>query len=226
MIKYVYDCDILESNADAIVNTVNTEGVMGKGLALKFKKKYPEMYEEYRARCLDGEIHVGKLHFYRSENKIVINFPTKKEWRKPSQLEYVREGLKDFVSRYKDLKIMSVSFPLLGCSNGKLDWRDVKPIMEEFLEPLDITVYVHVMRGMALNSSLASIQKGIKLRTLPDVIEEYEISDKHLLEISNEIVVTMKKLYDLIDRAKKTNRSVHRCAENYEGGVQSTLDQY
>ncbi|MBW1678254.1 MAG: macro domain-containing protein [Deltaproteobacteria bacterium] len=145
MLTYVEDISLFKSPAQTLVNTVNTVGVMGKGIAAEFKKRYPQMYEEYRKLCHTGKLKIGTLHVYRTPNKIIINFPTKKHWRARSQVEYIEKGLKKFVKRYMDFGIFSVSFPQLGCGHGELDWENqVKPIMESHLAKLPISVYIHL----------------------------------------------------------------------------------
>ena len=128
------------------MNTVNTVGVMGKGIAKDFKQIYPEMFEEYQELCEKGTFNVGNLWLYKTSNKWVLNFPTKKHWRQPSKPEYIEEGLKKFVDTYHVYGITSISFPLLGCGNGELDWEtQVRPLMEQYLQALPITVYIHLM---------------------------------------------------------------------------------
>lgn len=134
---------IFESPAQTLVNTVNLEGVMGKGIALEFKTRYPEMYKQYRRVCETKEFKVGGLHLWRGPDKWVLNFPTKTTWRKPSRMEYIEAGLEKFVSSYEDMGITSISFPPLGCGNGQLQWEDVRPVMESYLKKLPIHVYVH-----------------------------------------------------------------------------------
>lgn len=137
---------IFDSEADAIVNPVNTEGVMGGGLAKQFRDKYPWMDVEYRRLCETGKMKIGSLFVYvsKSDSKTIINFPTKEQWRNNSKLKYIESGLKEFVNIYKDLEIHSVAFPKLGCGLGWLDWlTEVKPLMEKYLSDLDIDVYIH-----------------------------------------------------------------------------------
>src|SRR3954452_18416008 len=109
--------DLFESPARVLVNTVNTVGVMGKGIALMFKTIYPEMFERYRALCEAKQLDVGKLWLYKTAHKWVLNFPTKKHWRSASNLEYVEAGLEKFVSSYAEQRITSIAFPELGCGN-------------------------------------------------------------------------------------------------------------
>ena len=143
MLTYVVG-SLFESPAHTLVNTVNIEGVMGKGVAKQFKTIYPEMFGEYQRLCEREQFTIGQLWLYKTSNKWVLNFPTKTTWRKPSKVEYVERGLKNFAGKFADLGITSVSFPLLGCGNGELDWeRQVKPLMEEYLSELPIQVYIH-----------------------------------------------------------------------------------
>lgn len=128
--------DIFEAKTQVVVNTVNCKGVMGKGLALEFKKRYPEMYEEYRHLCKKGELIIGKLHLYEATKPWILNFPTKNHWRCKSKLEYIEAGLKTFVEKYKEWGIKSIAFPQLGCQQGGLKWSDVKPLMERYLANL------------------------------------------------------------------------------------------
>ncbi|NOK63726.1 MAG: hypothetical protein GFH27_549379n69 [Chloroflexi bacterium AL-W] len=139
------DINLFESPAQTLVNTVNTVGVMGKGIALTFKQLYPEMFQRYRQICQEKQLEVGKLYVYRTRNKIVVNFPTKKHWRRPSQVDYIEAGLQNFVATYQNYGITSVSFPQLGCGNGELDWEtQVQPLMESYLHTLPIPVYIHL----------------------------------------------------------------------------------
>lgn len=149
MLHYV-TTSLFESPAQTLVNTVNTVGVMGKGIAAEFKRRYPEMYEAYRGFCEQRLLAVGKLQLYRSPNKWVLNFPTKEDWRRPSKLEWIELGLKKFVSTYTDQGITSIAFPMLGCGNGQLQWDDVRPVMERYLKPLTIPVFVHLAEPKGL----------------------------------------------------------------------------
>lgn len=136
-------CDIFKTSAQTIVNPVNTVGVMGKGLALKFKNLYPKMFEEYRLACRKGELKPGKLVLVNCQYYNILLFPTKEDWRNPSKLSYIEEGLKEFCNTYKQLGITSVAFPKLGCGNGGLSWAEVKPLMEKYLKDLPIDVYIY-----------------------------------------------------------------------------------
>jgi len=143
MIIYV-EGNYFSSPAQVLVNTVNTVGVMGKGLAKEFKRIYPEMFEKYQELCESGKLKIGKLFLYKSPNKWVLNFPTKKHWRYPSRPEYIEAGLKEFRSKYSMMGINSIAFPALGCGNGELDFEsEVKPLMEKYLSNLPISIYIY-----------------------------------------------------------------------------------
>ncbi len=143
MIKYIKG-DLFNSPAKILVNTVNTVGVMGKGVALEFKRRYPEMFYRYKQLCEKQCLDVGTLYLWRKEKKWVLLFPTKKNWRNPSKLEYIEMGLKKLVENWDKLGADSIAFPRLGCGNGGLDWNDVRPLMEKYLKNLPLNIYIYV----------------------------------------------------------------------------------
>lgn len=146
MIKYSKG-DIFAADVDAIVNTVNTVGVMGKGLALQFKGRYPRNYELYRAACERGEVQLGRM-FVTEPHEIdgpqfIINFPTKGHWKANSRLSDIRAGLQDLVRVIREHGIRSIAIPPLGAGNGGLEWLDVRPVIAAALESLtDVEVEV------------------------------------------------------------------------------------
>ena len=127
--------NLLSAPVEALVNTVNTVGVMGKGLALQFRNSFPENYRSYRAACARGEVVVGRMFVTANSNgsnpRFIINFPTKAHWRDPSRLEYVSEGLKDLARVIRERRIVSIAIPPLGCGLGGLQWLAVKPLVAE-----------------------------------------------------------------------------------------------
>lgn len=134
----IYQGNIFNSQCQTIVNTVNCVGVMGKGLALEMKKRYPDMFDRYKDYCTKGLIDIGKLWLYKhSDEKWILNFPTKKDWRNKSEYEYIEEGMKKFVETYKEKDIKTIAFPMLGCSNGGLDKEIVLQIMTKYLIKCD-----------------------------------------------------------------------------------------
>jgi O-acetyl-ADP-ribose deacetylase (regulator of RNase III) len=136
--------DIFDSDACTLVNTVNCVGVMGKGIAQEFKKRYPDMFREYVRLCAEHKLKPGQPYYYSDlTGASIINFPTKDNWRSPSKLSYIRDGLQWFRDNYARLGIVSIAFPPLGCGNGGLDWDDVGPLMFAMLSdlPIDITIF-------------------------------------------------------------------------------------
>lgn len=136
--------DIFESNAQTLVNTVNCYGVMGKGIALEFKKRYPDMFKIYAKQCKDKLLRPGILYIYKKSTPWILNFPTKDHWKNPSELKFIELGLKKFAVEYNKKDIYSIAFPLLGTMNGGLNWADVKKLMYDYLLPLenlDVEIY-------------------------------------------------------------------------------------
>lgn len=126
--------NLLTAEVDALVNTVNTVGVMGKGIALQFKRAYPGNYHAYRAACASGEVRLGRMHVFDTGHagprRFIINFPTKDHWRSRSRLEDVASGLEALISVVRDHDISSIAIPALGCGNGGLSWDNVRPMIE------------------------------------------------------------------------------------------------
>jgi O-acetyl-ADP-ribose deacetylase (regulator of RNase III) len=138
--------NLLEAPVEALVNTVNTQGIMGKGIALQFKQAFPEMFRDYEKACKAGQVRLGKMHVYdrgglTGNPRWIINFPTKGHWRERSRLAEIEAGLKDLVATARRLAIRSIAVPPLGCGNGGLNWADVRPRIEAaFAELPDVKV--------------------------------------------------------------------------------------
>lgn len=139
--------DIFESTTQVIVNTVNCKGVMGKGLALAFKQRYPEMFSVYQQECKSGRLRIGRPTLYQKSIPWILNFPTKDNWKANSKLEYLEKGLEYFVNNYKQAGITSIAFPKLGVQNGKLSWDEVGPLMARYLSQIDIDVRIYITNG-------------------------------------------------------------------------------
>jgi O-acetyl-ADP-ribose deacetylase (regulator of RNase III) len=136
MIQYVKG-DILTARTEAIVNTVNTVGVMGKGVALRFKEVFPSNFRAYAQAVKENKVVTGRMFVFPAGGangvKFIINFPTKEQWFQPSQYNWISEGLKDLVQVIQEKRIESIALPPLGCGNGKLKWEKVRPMIEEAL---------------------------------------------------------------------------------------------
>lgn len=133
MIEYVSG-DMFKSDADCLINTVNCEGFMGKGIAYQFKLKFPENNKDYVNACKRGDLRIGKLHFFFENGKTIINFPTKDKWREKSLISYIVKGLDELTVILPKLNVKKIAMPPLGCGNGGLNWGEVKPIIEERLK--------------------------------------------------------------------------------------------
>ena len=196
MIRYTTG-DLFEAQTEAIVNTVNTMGVMGKGIALQFKQRFPENYESYRAACKAGALKVGELLVTENRElyfKYIINFPTKTHWRYPSKYEYIEDGLDVLVSEVKKLGIKSIAMPPLGAGNGKLDWNKVKPIIEKHLAELkdvDIIIYEPQAVFEERDNKHSSTSRLTPARVmLLQAFNEYDMVDSSL-----NLLVTQKLAY-------------------------------
>ena len=137
--------NIFNTKAQTVVNTVNCVGVMGKGIALVYKLRYPQMFDIYHDYCKRHLIGIGKLWLYKGDetDPWVLNFPTKFHWKYPSKMEYLEAGLQKFVDSYKEKGITSIAFPLLGTHNGGLDKIEVLDLMHKYLEQCDIPIEIY-----------------------------------------------------------------------------------
>lgn len=147
MIKFLTG-DLLKADAEALVNTVNTVGVMGKGIALQFKEAFPYNNKVYIQACKNNELAPGKLLAVWDTNllygkKLIVNFPTKTHWRQPSQYEYIEQGLKDLKTIIQINNITSIAIPPLGAGNGGLDWEKVKPMIIQELQDLSTEIQIY-----------------------------------------------------------------------------------
>lgn len=176
MITYVIG-SLFESPAQVLVNTVNTVGVMGKGIAKDFKKIFPDMFKEYQRLCESGKLQIGTLWLYKTANKWILNFPTKTTWRKPSRIEYIESGLKAFANGYAKYGISSIGFPPLGCGNGELDWeQEVQPLMEKYLKNLPIDIFIHLYGGKDITPEHRNMDEiAAWLRSEPEALGFSEV---------------------------------------------------
>ena len=152
--------NLLEAPAEALVNTVNTAGIMGKGIALQFKQAYPQMFRAYERDCKAGEVKLGKVQVFDLGGLVggprwIINFPTKGHWRAGSRMADIETGLRDLIATIKRLRIRSIAVPPLGCGNGGLDWDEVRPRIESAFEELpEIRVLMFAPAGAPVASAM------------------------------------------------------------------------
>lgn len=174
--------DILHAETEALVNTVNCVGVMGRGIALQFKKAFPENYKIYKHACDDNQLAPGKMLIWNRNSlespQYIINFPTKIHWRGSSEMEFIESGLKALVEEVKRLNIRSIAVPPLGCSLGGLQWEDVRPrIVSAFSELPDVKVAIYPPEGAPAAETMAKDSKVPKMTpgraVLIELIRQY-----------------------------------------------------
>ena len=221
MITYV-DFSLFDSPAKVLVNTVNTVGVRGKGIAKEFKGIYPEMFTEYQQLCERGMLNIGDLWVYKTPHKWVLNFPTKKHWRSPSKPDYLEAGLKKFSQVYQEARITSISLPQLGCGNGELDWKtESKPLMEKYLKGLPIEIFIHVTSSRTGFKPEHKVPKATKewLRAQPETLAFTEVWDDLVG------IVETKRQFGTLDGRETFTADVFHDSE--DGGIQvnSSTDQ-
>lgn len=158
MIRFVTG-DIFKTKYNCIVNTVNCEGYMGKGIAYQFKVKYPLNYENYSNLCKIGEIRIGRVNHYVEDGITIINFPTKDKWRAKSKMEYITAGLDALIEEISNLNITEIAIPPLGCGNGGLSWVDVKEVMIKKLSLLPQFVKVDIYEPSKVISTTNEVKQ-------------------------------------------------------------------
>ena len=140
--------DIFKANTEALVNPVNCVGVMGKGLALEFKRRFQKNFQEYKFQCDNDLLEIGEMlitgpYIYTNYPTYIINFPTKRDWRDPSKLIYIDNGLIDLAQTIEEFEIKSIAIPALGVGNGGLDWKFVKPMMDYRLKDSTAEIIIY-----------------------------------------------------------------------------------
>ena len=174
---------IFNVNADCIVNTINCVGFMGKGLALEFSLRYPELEKKYIDECKKKLIHTGKVYFYEINGQKIINFPTKFHFKYPSEMKWIKEGLEYFISNYKKWDIKSIAFPLLGASNGGLDAKEVEKVMEYYLSKIDIDVFICYSK--LLEGKEKEMVEGIKKASVDLIAKNVKLNINQKMNLEN-----------------------------------------
>ena len=212
--------NMMTSSAEALVNTVNTVGVMGKGIALQFKEEFPKNFLAYKVACSSGELTPGKLLITKElnnngEEKTIINFPTKLHWRNPSRYEYITEGLAELVKAISEHNIKSIAIPPLGCGNGGLDWNIVKGMIEEALKDVECEIYIYEPNTEIKQTLQAKLKnKEIKLTPSRGLIT-YAMYYYDSLGENCSLFVANKLAYFLQRNGSKTFAKVTFTAHHY-----------
>ncbi len=160
--------NLLQADVDALVNTVNTVGVMGKGIALQFKRAFPDMYQAYSRAAKRGEVHLGSMHVWSTGQltgpRFIINFPTKGHWKASSRMTDIERGLDDLIRVIREEGIRSVAVPPLGCGNGGLGWSAVEPLIRAKLEPLsDVEILLFPPSGAPASASMPTAERAPRM---------------------------------------------------------------
>ena len=178
MLKYLKGT-VFNAPAKTLVNTVNCAGVMGAGIALEFKLRFPEMFEDYVEKCKTKQIKIGVPRIYEYSEKLwIMNFPTKKHWRYPSKLEWIEQGLKYFTENYEKRNIESIAFPILGTNNGGLDWEEVKILMERYLKDVNLPVYICLDELNEAEGIEKIMVDGLNSSTIEELTKKVKLSRK------------------------------------------------
>lgn len=181
MIRFT-GASIFNVEADFIVNTVNCVGVMGAGLALEFKLRYPKMYQNYLEKTKRKEIHIGLLDYYRDDSIGIINFPTKFDFKTSSKLEWIESGLINFKETYREENMRSVAFPRLGTGKGNLNWKDVRGLMLKHLESMDIEVVIceDTFQPEGVEEKMLSVARLLNLSVLDIKQDRYKFLEHNI----------------------------------------------
>jgi len=220
-IKEIYG-NIFNSSCQTIVNTVNCVGVMGKGIALEYKLRYPEMYDSYSNMCDKHLFKPGLLQLWTKSKPWILNFPTKVNWKFPSKLEYIEDGLIKFSSIYIEKNVSSIAFPLLGTSAGGLNQDDVLSLMSKYLSPLkNLEIEIYHFDPFAEDNLFSDLHQkiyrfsvddyknyiGIRANEANNIIEALEADTIHsmvaLQNIKGVGEKTLRKIYDFLNNSDK-----------------------
>ena len=177
--------NIFTSNCQVLVNTVNCVGVMGAGIALECRLRYPEMFQKYVHLCEDKKIDIGKLWIYKSSEKWILNFPTKKHWKFPSKIEYLQEGLDKFCKTYKERGIESIAFPLLGADKGGIPQDVSLKIILSYLDNLDLKIEVYKYDPMAGDDLYDIVKKWLWEHDIDYISKETGLRKDYILKVKS-----------------------------------------
>ena len=184
--------NLFSSDCQTLVNTVNCEGVMGAGIALEFKLRHVDMFRRYVELCRYGELDIGKLWLYKPpdtsiDTRWVLNFPTKRYWRLPTKREFLVDGLENFVATYRQRRIKSIAFPLLGASHGKMDEDESQELMIEYLGYCDIPIEVYRYDPDAEDELYERFRKELLQLSESDTKGRFAKQARHVSKISSAV---------------------------------------
>lgn len=192
--------NIFTSSCQTIVNTVNCVGVMGAGIALECRFRFPGMHEKYISLCNDNKIEIGLLWVYKSSKKWVLNFPTKIHWKYPSKKEYLHAGLKKFCDTYNDKGIKSIAFPLLGADKGGISQEVSLNIMRSYLDKIDLEIEIYKYDKSAKDDLFDQIKEGLLSKSIEVIAIETNIRKNYV-----EKLITAIQQPDMFQISQLTN---------------------
>ena len=220
--------NIFTSSSQVLVNTVNCVGVMGAGIALEFRLRYPNMYLEYVELCKNHKINIGSLWMYKSEKKWVLNFPTKTNWKYPSKESYLHEGLKYFIEHYNTLGIESAAFPLLGSQKGGLDPKRSLQIMSSYLDNLSIPIEIYEYDSKASDDIYLKFKLEFSRMNDQDLALQSGIRSNYLTLIRNALndpnICQLNQLAKIQGIGDKTLEKAFRFIINEKKNIQTGFD--
>lgn len=225
--------DMFSYEADIRVNTVNCVGVMGAGVALVFKKKYPDMYDEYVRMCRNKEVRPGRPYiwtrqtlFEGDKTDIVINFPTKDHWRNPSEYEYIDEGLQWMRRTLPEYKGKTIAIPSLGCGHGGLEWARVRDMIQSYLKDIDMHILVFEPDSSSVEKELSVEEKSFILRKDIQYVKPSDDNYPICLKGRSAAEIFCRGSLNLIDESNSISIFIESKASEREfGALISCLDQ-
>ncbi len=177
--------NIFTSNCQTLVNTVNCVGVMGAGIALECRLRYPEMHDKYVYLCNEGKINIGMLWIYKSPEKWILNFPTKNHWKYPSKPEFLCAGLQKFVETYGEKGIQSIAFPLLGADKGGIPQEDSLKIMRGYLEKVDLDVEIYRYNPNAKDDLYDKTKEWLLSQKIDQIVQATNLRKNYIAKVIN-----------------------------------------
>jgi O-acetyl-ADP-ribose deacetylase (regulator of RNase III) len=204
-----YKGNLFASRAQCLVNTVNCVGVMGKGVALEFRHRFPQMFEEYRQICEVGMLRPGQIWPYRKGQPWILNFAVKNDWKHPSRIEWVESCLAKFAANYQRLGVRSVAMPWLGAMNGRLEWNQVHSLIQSYLSQLpDISIELVEFDPHETDPLFEKLRDEMSFKTSEDFHHEAKISHAAacmiLAAVRNRQVNSLSEICSLDGLGKKT----------------------
>lgn len=213
--------NLFNSKAQALVNTVNCVGVMGKGIALEFRRRFPDMFEQYQAACSNGKYLPGEIYFIEDREKLIINCAIKDHWRNPSKIEWLDSCLTKFVNAYSKFEITSVAFPWMGAQNGNLPLHQIQETMHNYLDDLP-TIQIEIYNfDPASSDPLFEKLKEIAQSPNPEAIQSHsglrkDIYDKVIRAIQTKRITSLYMLSEKKIVGEKTIDKIYKFLNDFD----------